>query len=105
MSQVFLQLEFELMQMIFKRDSLNEGLGEVQIYLAILRWGRCSGTIYTNDSTQFDTTEVFKSDRLQDVRKLLKLVRLPLIPAETLFKLIYPGKLVEMEDLYIATTF
>ena len=91
--------------MIFKRDSLNEGLGEVQIYLAILRWGRCLGTIDTNDSTQFDTTEVFKSDRLQDVRKLLKLVRLPLIPAETLFKLIYPGKLVEMEDLYIATTF
>lgn len=91
--------------MIFKRDSLNEGLGEVQIYLAILRWGRCSGTIDTNDSTQFDTTEVLKSDRIQDVRKLLKLVRLPLIPAETLFKLIYPGKLVEMEDLYIATTF
>jgi hypothetical protein len=29
MSQVFLQLDFELLQLIFKRDSLNEGLGEV----------------------------------------------------------------------------
>ena len=35
----------------------------------------------------------------------MKLVRLPLIPAETLVKLIYPGRLVEMEDLFLATAF
>ena len=57
----------------------------------MLRWGRGSGSIDINDITQFDTTEVFKSERLSDVRKLLKLVRLPLIPADTLYKLIYPG--------------
>jgi hypothetical protein len=105
MSQVFLQLDFDLLQLIFKRDSLNEGLGEVQIYLAVLRWGRGSGSIDINDITQFDTTEIFKSERLLDVRKLLKLVRLPLIPADTLYKLIYPGRLAEMEDLFVATAF
>jgi hypothetical protein len=105
MSEVFLQLDFEIMQMIFKRDSLNEGVGEVQIYLAVLRWGRCTGNLDINDLAQFDTTEILKSERLQEVRKLLKLVRLPLIPAEILFKLIYPGRLVEMEDLFIATAF
>jgi len=46
-----------------------------------------------------------QSERLQEVRKLLKLVRLPLIPAEKLYSLIYPGKLAEMEDLFIATAF
>ncbi len=64
MSQVFLQVDFDLMQLIFKRDSLNEGLGEVQIYLAVLRWGRGSGNLDINDITQFDTTEIFKSERL-----------------------------------------
>lgn len=48
---------------------------------------------------------MLRSDRISDLKKLLKLVRLPLIPAETLFKLIYPGKLVEMEDLFLATAF
>ena len=71
----------------------------------MLRWGRGSGNIDINDITQFDTTEIFKSERLSDVRKLLKLVRLPLIPADTLYKLIYPGRLAEMEDLFIATAF
>jgi hypothetical protein len=51
MSQVFLQLDFDLMQLIFKRDSLNEGLCEVQIYLAVLRWGRGSGNLDINDIT------------------------------------------------------
>ncbi len=50
--------------MIFKRDSLNEGLGEVQIYLAILRWGRCSGTLDVNDQSQYDTTELLQSERI-----------------------------------------
>jgi hypothetical protein len=35
----------------------------------------------------------------------MKLVRLPIIPAEILVNLIYPGKLVEMEDLFLATAF
>jgi len=51
MSQIFLQLDFDLLQLIFKRDSLNEGLGEVQIYLAVLRWGRGAGNIDINDIT------------------------------------------------------
>ena len=29
MSQSFIELDFELMQLIFKRDTLNEGLGEI----------------------------------------------------------------------------
>lgn len=58
MSQSFIELEFELIQMIFKRDTLNEGLGEIQIYLAILRWARGYGTLDVHDLRQFDTTEV-----------------------------------------------
>ncbi len=93
------------MKIIFQRDSLNEGKNEVYIYLALLRWTRGFGTLDSQDHTQFDTTEVLKSDRLSELKKLLKLVRFPLIPAETLFKLIYPGRLVEMEDLFIAAAF
>jgi hypothetical protein len=70
-----------------------------------LRWARGTGSLDANDKTQFDTTELFKSEKFPELKKLLKLVRLPLIPAETLFKYIYPGRLVEMEDLFLATAF
>ena len=94
-----------MMRIIFKRDSLNEGQSEVFIYLALLRWARQKGTLDAKDPSQFDTTEVLASDRLPELKKLIKLVRLPLIPAETLVKLIYPGNLVDMEDLFLATAF
>jgi hypothetical protein len=105
MSNAFLNLNAEMMTLIFERDSLNDGQSEVFIYLALLRWARRSGTLDANDPSQFDTTEVLQSERLLDLKKLMKLVRLPIIPAEILVNLIYPGKLVEMEDLFLATAF
>jgi hypothetical protein len=84
---------------------LNEGQSEVFIYLALLRWARRHGTLDARDPAQFDTTQVKQTDRIEELKKLLKLVRMPLIPAETIYKFIYPGGLVEMEDLFLAAVF
>ncbi len=35
-----LGLHKELMELILKRDSLYDGLEEIQLYLACLRWGK-----------------------------------------------------------------
>ncbi len=75
------------------------------IYLALLRWARRQGTLDARDPAQFDTTEVKQMERIHELKKLLKLVRMPLIPAETIYRYIYPGGLVEMEDLFIAAAF
>jgi hypothetical protein len=64
MSNAFLNLNAEMMTLIFERDSLNDGQSEVFIYLALLRWARRSGTLDANDPSQFDTTEVLQSERL-----------------------------------------
>lgn len=45
------------------------------------------------------------SKRLSDLKKILKFIRFPLIPAEILVKKVYTGKLVETEDLFVATAF
>jgi hypothetical protein len=43
--------------------------------------------------------------QLTELKSVLKHVRLPLIPAEFLVEKIYPAKLVDMEDLFLASAF
>jgi hypothetical protein len=45
MSDSFLNLNSEMMKLIFQRDSLNEGKSEVFVYLALLRWARGTGSL------------------------------------------------------------
>jgi hypothetical protein len=51
LSEAFLNLNSEMMKIIFQRDSLNEGKNEVYIYLALLRWTRGFGTLDSQDHT------------------------------------------------------
>jgi len=46
----FLQLSSDLLVLILQRDSLYDGLEEIQLYLACLRWARGSGTLDYNDA-------------------------------------------------------
>ena len=48
-SEAILSLHKDLMVLILKRDSLYDGLEEIQLYLACLRWARGSGKLDCND--------------------------------------------------------
>lgn len=49
-SECLFQIDKDLLKMILKRDSLHDGLEEIQLYLACLRWARGYGTLdYTDE--------------------------------------------------------
>lgn len=75
------------------------------MYLACLRWARGSGTLDYSDSKQFEIGDNLSEMQKTELKKVLKHVRLPLIPAEILVEKIYPAKLVDMEDLFLASAF
>lgn len=92
--------------MILQRDTLHDGLEEIQLYLACLRWARGYGTLDYTDDKQFK----FKLDELSEeaileLKDVLSQIRFPLIPAEILVKKIHPQNLIDAEDLFIATAF
>jgi BTB And C-terminal Kelch len=92
-SESILSLHKDLMILILNRDTLYDGLEEIQLYLACLRWGkliyiqfilytaRGSGKLDYNDEKQFDISGINEEHR-EDLMEILKCVRLPLIPAE-----------------------
>mmetsp|Transcript_13658 Transcript_13658/g.9827 ORF Transcript_13658/g.9827 Transcript_13658/m.9827 type:complete len:101 (+) Transcript_13658:632-934(+) len=99
-----LNLSKELMIEILKRDSLYDGLEEIQLYLACLRWARGSGTLDMNDSSQFEVRGI-NEEQKQELAQVLKFVRLPLIPADIIIQKIQPQNLISIHDLYTATAF
>jgi hypothetical protein len=48
-SEQFFCIDLDLFKMILKRDSLHDGLEEIQLYLACLRWARGYGTLDFTD--------------------------------------------------------
>jgi len=99
-------IDKSLMVTILKRDTLHDGLEEIQLYLACLRWARGFGTLDYTDEKQFKIKlEELNPDIVQDLKEILKNIRFPLIPTEILVKRIHPQNLIDAEDLFIATAF
>lgn len=49
-SDCIFSISKDLFKMILNRDTLHDGLEEIQLYLACLRWARGYGTLdYTDD--------------------------------------------------------
>ena len=72
-SEWIFMIDRSLMSMILERDTLHDGLEEIQLYLACLRWARGFGTLDYTDENQFS----FKIDELsettiQDLKEILK---------------------------------
>jgi len=57
-SEAILGLHKDLMALILKRDSLYDGLEEIQLYLACLRWARGFGKLDYNDEKHFDISGI-----------------------------------------------
>lgn len=92
--------------MILQRDTLHDGLEEIQLYLACLRWARGYGTLDHTDDRQFKLKlEDLSDEQQRELKEALKEIRFPLIPAEILVKKIHPINLIDHEDLFIATAF
>ena len=96
----------DLFKMILQRDTLHDGLEEIQLYLACLRWSRGYGTLdYLDEKQSKIRLEELNQDTVADLQEVLKEIRFPLIPAEILVKKIHPQNLIDAEDLFIATAF
>ena len=103
-SDSLLSLPKELMVLVLQRDSLFDGLEEIQLYLAALRWARGGGTLDFTDARQFEVGGLAAEAR-SDLAEILQWVRLPLIPAEIIVEKIYPAGLFGMEELFRATAY
>jgi hypothetical protein len=88
-SKAFLSLHFKLCQEIVKRDTLNDGLEEVQVLLGCLRWVRGWGELNSSDSANFELPAL-EEDRMEQLKALGESIRLPLIPGRDLVKFVQP---------------
>lgn len=52
-SESIFSISLELFKMILSRDTLHDGLEEIQLYLACLRWARGYGSLDFTDNDQF----------------------------------------------------
>jgi hypothetical protein len=104
MSEVFVSVPIELMALILQRDTLYDGLKEVQLYLACLRWARSFGGINPEDSSDFDTSNI-EASKLPSLKSMLSHIRFPLIPAPVIIRFIEPSGLVDTEHLFKAVAF
>ena len=87
-----------------QRDSLNDGLEETQLYLACLRWARGHGSLDYLDRGQYNVPELEKTV-MDDLRQIVKHIRLPLIPTEILVKYVHPSQLIDPNELFVATAY
>lgn len=53
---------------------------------------RGSGTLDFNDEKQFDVSSITDDSQREDLKEILKCVRLPLIPAEIIISKIQPSR-------------
>lgn len=58
----------------------------------------------TADSSNFEVTNV-EEDRIEDLKAILKHVRLPLVKAYIIIKYIEPESLIDKNDLYVAMAY
>jgi hypothetical protein len=74
------------------------------MYLACLRWARGYGDLVVANSSSFDVTNI-DEDRVEDLKLMLKHVRLPLVKAYIIIKYIEPNELIDKNDLYVAMAY
>ena len=63
----------DLFKMILARDTLHDGLEEIQLYLACLRWARGYGTLDYTDEKQFKfKLEELSEESVEELQEVLK---------------------------------
>lgn len=103
-SEAFLLLPYEILEEILRRDTLNDGLNEIQIYLGCLRWARGFGGITVDNLENFSVQKI-QPDNFEKLKNLIENIRLPLISASYIIKHIEPTGLIEKDKLYIAIAY
>lgn len=90
-SDYLFEIDRDLMCQILQRDSLHDGLEEIQLYLACLRWAKGVGSLDYLDRKQYELNiGALDETTLVDLKEIVRHVRLPLIPTEILVKYVYP---------------
>jgi hypothetical protein len=71
-SECIFSISKDLFKMILQRDTLHDGLEEIQLYLACLRWARGYGTLDYTDDKQFKfKLEELSDDAIEELKDVL----------------------------------
>jgi BTB/POZ domain/SPRY domain len=103
-SEAFLNAPREILDLVFARDTLYDGLEEISLYLACLRWARGFGGIDETDLENFELSKI-SAERFEELKKLIKHIRLPLIEADKIINKIDKSGLFSTEQLYLAMAY
>ncbi|CAG9311660.1 unnamed protein product [Blepharisma stoltei] len=103
-SEAFLHLPIEIVELILERDTLCDGVFEVSLYLACLRYVRGDGSINQEIHENFDVG-MFTAENIEILSRLFAHIRFPLIPASYIIREIEPTHLISKDDLYHAVAF
>ena len=103
-SEVFLQIPCEILENILKRDTLYDGLQEISLYLACLRWAKGTGDLDPKNSENFEVKSV-NNEKLLQLQKLMQYIRLPLIEAKHIINKIDKLDLFSKEQLYLSMAY
>lgn len=103
-SESFLQVPCEILEQVFSRDTLYDGVKEISLYLACLRWARGKGNLNCKVQENFEVLSILP-EKNSDLGKLTRQIRLPLIKAKHIINKIDTAKLFTNEELYTAMAY
>jgi hypothetical protein len=103
-SEAVLSLSEELMTLVIERDTLFDGLNEVSLYLACLRWARGSGTLDPGSQENFEIENIQK-DQLEALSRIVNHVRLAFIEPKYIIGFIEKSQLFSYKKLFDALAF
>lgn len=98
-STAFLEISYEVLELILKRDTLFDGLPEICLYLCVLRWARGAGSVDPKLIENFDLKAI-TDEKLELIQMLMSCIRLPLIEAKYIINKIDKSGLFTKEQLY-----
>lgn len=103
-SESFVKLPIEIVEIILDRDNLYDGVPEISLYLACIRYVKGYGEIDPENKENFDISGLQK-EKIESLIKLLGHIRFPLVPASYIIKEIEPTQLISKDELYHAVAF
>lgn len=98
-SKSIFKLDEELLALIIQRDTLFDGLAEISLFLACLRWGRGYGTLDPEDPESFDLSAIPENKR-PALSSIVQHIRLSLIEPKYIINKIDKTDLFSTETLY-----
>lgn len=98
-SEAIFKLDQELLSLIIQRDTLFDGLAEVSVLLACLRWARGSGSLNPEDPSNFELIQIDENKRLE-LFNVVQFIRLSLIEPRHIINKIDKTELFTTETLY-----